>query len=140
MPRVSDRAEDGQEKGIIMSFQCAICAEESTRICARCTKDTCVNHLCERCGRCSDCCDCEIALSEPVHEPVRAMLRNAAAMNPAVPDPAPQASEATPEPEPWHALKPERPPQADPWQALEPETASEPETAPEENPPDSPVT
>jgi hypothetical protein len=48
-----------------MPFQCSICAEESTRICARCTKDACNNHLCEKCLRCSDCCECEVTLSEP---------------------------------------------------------------------------
>lgn len=140
MPRGSYRAQDSQEKGIIMGFQCAICAEESTRICARCTKDTCVNHLCERCGRCSDCCDCEIALSEPVHEPVRAMLRNAAAMNPPVPDAAPQANETASEPEPWQAFKPETAPEPEAWRTPEAETEPEPEPAPEENPPDWPVT
>ena len=47
-----------------MPFVCSICGEESTRICARCTKDSCNNHLCEKCGRCSDCCECEITLSD----------------------------------------------------------------------------
>ena len=45
-----------------MPFVCSICEEQSTRICVRCTKDTCSNHLCEKCGACSDCCDCEIRL------------------------------------------------------------------------------
>ena len=45
-----------------MPFICSICEEQSTRICVRCTKDTCSNHLCEKCGACSDCCDCEIRL------------------------------------------------------------------------------
>lgn len=45
-----------------MPFVCSICEEQSTRICVRCTKDTCANHLCEKCGACSDCCDCEIRL------------------------------------------------------------------------------
>lgn len=59
-----------------MPFTCSICGEESTRICARCTKDACNNHLCDKCQRCSDCCECEVALSEaprpvirPVHRP-----------------------------------------------------------------------
>ena len=43
---------------------CSICEEESTHICARCTKDTCHNHLCEKCLRCSDCCECEVALTD----------------------------------------------------------------------------
>jgi hypothetical protein len=47
---------------ITMPFVCSICEAQSTRICVRCTKDTCANHLCEKCGACSDCCDCEIHL------------------------------------------------------------------------------
>jgi hypothetical protein len=43
---------------------CSICGEESTRICSRCTKDACNNHLCEKCYRCSDCCECEVTLSD----------------------------------------------------------------------------
>jgi hypothetical protein len=49
-----------------MTFVCSICEEQSTRICVRCTKDTCSNHLCEKCGACSDCCDCEIRLEPEV--------------------------------------------------------------------------
>jgi hypothetical protein len=45
-----------------MPFVCSICEEQSTRICVRCTKDTCSNHLCEKCAACSDCCDCEVHL------------------------------------------------------------------------------
>jgi len=52
-----------------MPFYCAICGEESTRICVRCTKDTCANHLCERCAKCSDCCECEVPLEEPAYIP-----------------------------------------------------------------------
>ena len=48
-----------------MPFACSICGEESTRICARCTKDSCDNHLCEKCLKCSDCCECKVRLSEP---------------------------------------------------------------------------
>ena len=64
-----------------MPFVCSICGEESARICARCTKDACNNHLCEKCLRCSDCCECEVTLSEqppnarsvmPKHEPAAA--------------------------------------------------------------------
>lgn len=47
-----------------MPFFCSICNEESTRICVRCTKDACNNHLCEKCLRCSDCCECEVTLSD----------------------------------------------------------------------------
>jgi len=58
-----------------MPFACSICGEESTRICARCTKDACDNHLCEKCRRCSDCCECEVRLAEPVHKAPRAAVR-----------------------------------------------------------------
>jgi hypothetical protein len=44
------------------TFTCSICGEGSRDICIACTKDTCVNHLCERCKRCSDCCVCEVRL------------------------------------------------------------------------------
>jgi hypothetical protein len=57
-----------------MPFSCSICGEESTRICARCTKDACNNHLCDKCLRCSDCCECEVVLSETAHEPVRRVV------------------------------------------------------------------
>jgi hypothetical protein len=46
-----------------MPFQCSICEEPSTRICVRCTKDACENHLCEKCLKCSDCCECEVSLN-----------------------------------------------------------------------------
>jgi hypothetical protein len=49
-------------------FACSICEQESTRICASCTKDACDNHLCQSCGCCSDCCECEVPLDEaPAH-------------------------------------------------------------------------
>lgn len=54
---------------------CSICGEESTRICARCTKDSCNNHLCEKCLCCSDCCECEVVLSETSHPVVRPVHR-----------------------------------------------------------------
>jgi len=54
-----------------MPFVCSICEEQSTRICVKCTKDTCSNHLCEKCGACSDCCDCEIHLvHDLIHDDV----------------------------------------------------------------------
>ena len=53
-----------------MPFICSICEEASTQICARCTKDTCGNHLCDKCLRCSDCCECELALEEKTPVPV----------------------------------------------------------------------
>jgi L-lactate utilization protein LutB len=70
-----------------MPFSCSICGEESTRICVRCTKDACDNHLCEKCGRCSDCCECEVTLAPHIPELVREALR-------AVTETAPQAAEA----------------------------------------------
>ncbi len=53
-----------------MPFTCSICGEEATQICARCTKDVCSNHLCEKCLKCSDCCECEVALDEPPPAPI----------------------------------------------------------------------
>jgi hypothetical protein len=53
------------------TFTCNICGEESSRICARCTKDTCNNHLCDKCERCSDCCECEITRDETARPVVR---------------------------------------------------------------------
>jgi len=75
-----------------MPFICSICGEAAAQICARCTKDACSNHICEKCLRCSDCCECEIALDAPVHTPppvVREMTaqleREAAAAQPVEP-------------------------------------------------------
>lgn len=74
-----------------MPFACSICEQESTRICAFCTKDACGMHICEHCGCCSDCCSCDVPLDEatPMHaaEPVSEL------------EPAPEAS-APPEPQP----------------------------------------
>ena len=91
-----------------MPFVCNICGEESTRICARCTKDTCSNHLCEKCLRCSDCCECEVTLSAPVREPARAVFRAAASMPKPSPEPEP-FPQSEPDPEPPHP-----PPDPDP--------------------------
>jgi hypothetical protein len=79
-----------------MPFLCSICGEESTRICARCTKDACNNHLCEKCLRCSDCCECEVALTETVRDPgsARAALRAVAGGPRPEPDPEAQDPEA----------------------------------------------
>ena len=83
-----------------MPFTCSICGEESTRICARCTKDACDNHICERCLRCSDCCECEVALAEPVHPTPRTAVHAAVAFASSQPEPsgptiqAPQAPPA----------------------------------------------
>src|SRR5450759_614440 len=81
-----------------MPFTCSICGEESTRICARCTKDACDNHLCEKCLRCSDCCECEVKLSAPAR-----MMVHAATPDPVeapIPDPDPEAEPAIPMPAP----------------------------------------
>src|SRR5438105_12524337 len=85
-----------------MPFQCSICEEESTRICARCTKDACNNHLCEKCLRCSDCCECEVTLSEPAPaisvSTARAVFR--AATDGARPDTGPEPPHPPPDPDP----------------------------------------
>ncbi|HYW46938.1 MAG TPA: hypothetical protein VE959_28985 [Bryobacteraceae bacterium] len=87
-----------------MPFICSICAEESTRICARCTKDACDNHLCEKCLRCSDCCECEVALSDsgaaaPLHS-ARSVLHPAHAALEPEPDPEPEPPHPPPDPDP----------------------------------------
>jgi hypothetical protein len=89
-----------------MPFLCSICGEESTRICARCTKDSCNNHLCEKCLKCSDCCECEVTLSEHTAPPA-----SARSMFPR-PEPSPEPPmdpEPIPDPEPEPA-----PPEPDP--------------------------
>src|SRR5271169_4927716 len=78
-----------------MPFICSICGEESTRICARCTKDACDNHLCEKCLRCSDCCECEVTLSKPARLVVHAPLPEPEP----VPEPPPAEPAANAEPE-----------------------------------------
>jgi hypothetical protein len=91
-----------------MPFVCSICSEESTRICVRCTKDACNNHLCEKCGRCSDCCECEVTLEEAPHA---LPLHSARAVFQAVtgitqPEPAPEPAPG-PEPDPFPVEEPE---------------------------------
>src|SRR4029077_17877650 len=66
----------------LVPFSCSICEQESTRICAFCTKDACGMHICERCGCCSDCCPCDVPLDEPTHEHIEAMPEHAAAIPP----------------------------------------------------------
>ena len=92
-----------------MPFACSICGEESTHICARCTKDACGNHLCEKCGKCSDCCECEVHLAAPAAH-VRPLDTEA---EPAV--------EWEAEPEALRGSEPEAEPEAAPQ--LEPEPA-----------------
>ena len=65
-----------------MAFICNICGEAATQICARCTKDVCANHICEKCFRCSDCCECEIALDAPSPKPVPMVHEMAAPAEP----------------------------------------------------------
>ena len=78
------------------------------RICARCTKDACNNHLCEKCQRCSDCCECEVTLSQAPRAPVRMVGRTAAAdiaPNPE-PEPEPEPPGPGPDPDPGPAEEP----------------------------------
>ena len=85
-----------------MSFVCSICEEESTRICMRCTKDTCSNHLCDKCGCCSDCCTCEVPLDD--HE---APLPPAMHAEVPRPDPEPEPPHPPPDPDPFPDDEPE---------------------------------
>jgi hypothetical protein len=78
-----------------MPFTCSICDAESTRICERCTKDACDNHICEKCRRCSDCCECEVRLDEPAYENAR---------------PAAHTPAQEPEPDPEPPTQPETEP------------------------------
>jgi hypothetical protein len=89
-----------------MPFTCSICAEESTRICVRCTKDACNNHLCEKCGRCSDCCECEVALAPHAPESVREALHPAVAQEEPVVEaaPVPEVLPTAPEAPPPEAV------------------------------------
>lgn len=103
-----------------MPFPCSICGEEATRICVRCTKDACDNHLCEKCRRCSDCCECEVTLTPPVSESVRSVLHSetpavvpvepvAEPLAPAEPNVSAQAvgpAESAPAPEPAEPVEP----------------------------------
>lgn len=93
-----------------MPFMCNICGEEAGRICARCTKDVCANHLCEKCLRCSDCCECEVSLNEtPQNVPLtsaRAVFRAVTGGPKPVPDPEP-LPEPGPAPDPFPIDEPE---------------------------------
>ncbi len=116
-----------------MPFACSICGEGSTRICARCTKDACDNHLCEKCLKCSDCCECEVRLSEPV---TVARVVVAAEALPHV-DEIAAAVEIAVEPEAEHA--PAGEPEAEPLAEAAIEPAIEPAAEPliENLPPDA---
>ncbi len=88
-----------------MPFICSICGEESTRICARCTKDACANHLCEKCFRCSDCCECEVVLADNgpgAYGTARSVFRAATAHKQEPdPEPEPEAPHPPPDPDPF---------------------------------------
>ena len=79
------------------SYTCNICGEESTRICARCTKDTCNNHLCDKCARCSDCCECEVPRDESIRPTMRLPVEELEIEPEIEPEPEPKVE---PEPEP----------------------------------------
>jgi hypothetical protein len=88
---------------------CSICGEEAGRICARCTKDVCANHICEKCLRCSDCCECEVALAETPQNNLpltsaRSVFRAVAGGPKPEPKPAPEPG---PEPDPFPIDEPE---------------------------------
>jgi len=70
------------------------------RICARCTKDACDNHLCEKCLRCSDCCECDLALYQAPREPVRMVVRAALTESGPNPEPEPEPQPPGPGPDP----------------------------------------
>jgi len=83
-----------------MNFTCTICEETSTRICARCTKDTCANHLCDKCGACSDCCSCELKLRSDEDE-ILVSQRFSSGPHEPTPEPHPMPDpDPAPEPEP----------------------------------------
>jgi hypothetical protein len=92
-----------------MPFMCSICGEEAGRICARCTKDVCANHICEKCLRCSDCCECEVALTETAQNSIpltsaRSVFRSVTGGPKQEPDPQPEPG---PEPDPFPIDEPE---------------------------------
>jgi hypothetical protein len=102
VPRYAHGAHAGQDHQgeekvtAVMPFTCSICGEASTRICARCTKDACDNHLCDKCLRCSDCCECEVVLDDSTRPVVRPAVE---AVEAVVPEPEPHEP-VPPEPEP----------------------------------------
>lgn len=107
-PAAAETRSRKKEVNRVMPFSCTICAEESTAICARCTQDTCRNHLCEKCKRCSDCCECEVLLDEDVHEPPHTPVRAAYAVpgQTHLPERDEEAWQPPPDPDP---LPPEDP-------------------------------
>ena len=104
-----------------MPFSCSICEQESTRICAFCTKDTCNIHICERCGNCSDCCECDVPLDEPLHVAMYApVVRPDSRPDFATPE------ESEPEPELAEIPYPESSREAQPMPDVEPTVSEEP--------------
>jgi transcription elongation factor Elf1 len=91
-----------------MNFVCSICEEQSTRICVKCTKDTCSNHLCEKCGACSDCCDCDLRLEVDSSEhalDIKLDVRTPIPHEPDEPKPHPMPDpDPAPDPEPVPGL------------------------------------
>ncbi len=110
-----------------MPFSCSICEQESTRICAFCTKDACGMHICERCGCCSDCCQCDVPLDEPLHEHIEALPEHAAAIPSDLVVETSQAEPSAIEPQPL--IDPWAPAEAQP--ATPEESGSEPFETPE---------
>jgi hypothetical protein len=103
-------------------FSCSICEQESTRICAFCTKDACSNHICVRCGCCSDCCECDVPLDEPASE--HAFIHT----EPALPHYVETAPE-TFEPDAGAAHSEFKTPEAEPWPAAETQSTTGEESA-----------
>jgi hypothetical protein len=89
-----------------VAFSCSICEQESTRICASCTKDACDNHLCDQCGFCSDCCECDVPLNGPA-----AHVHAATPPQPSHVDPPPESDwpPATVPPHEAFSIAPEEP-------------------------------
>ena len=104
------RQDPRKEKVSPMPFTCSICGEESTRICLRCTKDSCDNHLCEKCLRCSDCCECEVRLATPARMMVHAAVPGPAATAIPNPEPEPEPPLPGPDPDPDPAPAPDQEP------------------------------
>ena len=104
-----------------MPFSCSICEQESTRICAFCTKDACNIHICDRCGNCSDCCECDVPLDEPRHVAMYApVVRPDSRPDFATPE------ESEPEPELAAIPYPESSREAPPMPDVEPTVSEEP--------------
>ena len=100
-----------------MPFSCSICEQESTRICAFCTKDACNIHICDRCGCCSDCCQCDVPLDEALPARIAISPEPVRHFQPTV-DPAPFVETVEPESEPQLAISDELP--SEPFETPEP--------------------